>query len=389
MYRFGMSNDELFPALASEAAKAMSALGASKGGKARANTMTPEERSEVARNAVRARWAKAGKLKDNPEKTPQTVENEPPGNSIESKVPLGPDPLPFSLFEGILEIGNAKLPCHVLNNGMRVLTHRGMVSSLGMARGGSSKGGGDRLAHFASQERLKPFISKELLSVTTEPPMLFRAPNGQTAYGYEATVLVDLCDVVLRAREAGVLQEQQLHIGRACEALMRSFAKVGIIALIDEATGYQKVRAKHALQLKLQAFIAEELQEWARMFPPEFWYELARLEGIHYSPRNRPLRWGKYVMAFVYDAIDKDVGRELRKKNPNPHFKKNHHQWLKEFGKERLIGQVHSVITSMKLCANMDDFRQKFARVFDKTPLQTSFDDINWSVDAVSLRSSS
>jgi len=32
----------------------------------------------------------------------------------------------------------------------------------------------------------------------------------------------------------------------------------------------------------------------------------------------------------------------------------------------------------MKLCSNMDDFRQKFARVFDKTPLQTSFDDINW-----------
>ena len=76
------------------------------------------------------------------------------------------------------------------------------------------------------------------------------------------------------------------------EIIVRSFsAKVGIIALVDEATGYQKVREKRALQLKLQAFIAEEMQEWARMFPDEFWFELARLEGVHYSPRHRPLRW--------------------------------------------------------------------------------------------------
>ncbi|HKC01396.1 MAG TPA: P63C domain-containing protein [Terriglobales bacterium] len=136
--------------------------------------------------------------------------------------------------------------------------------------------------------------------------------------------------------------------------------------------------AKNALQLKLQAFIAEELQEWARMFPQEFWFELARLEGIHYSPRSRPLRWGKYIMAFVYDAIDKDVGKELRKKNPHPKHGRNHHQWLKEFGKEKLIGQIQSVITIMKLCDNMEDFRSKFTRVFKKSPVQISFDDINW-----------
>jgi hypothetical protein len=109
---------------------------------------------------------------------------------------------------------------------------------------------------------------------------------------------------------------------------------------------------------------------------------LARLEGVHYSPRSRPLRWGKYIMAFVYDAIDKDVGKTLRKKNPNPHYGRNHHQWLKEFGKEKLIGQIQSVIMIMKLCNNMEEFRAKFARVFQKTPLQTSFDDINWNVAA-------
>jgi hypothetical protein len=166
------------------------------------------------------------------------------------------------------------------------------------------------------------------------------------------------------------------------EIIIRASAKVGIIALVDEATGYQKVRAENALRLKLQAFIADDLQEWARKFPDEFWYELARLEGVRYSPRSRPLRWGKYIMAFVYDAIDKDVGKELRKKNPNPQHGRNHHQWLKEFGKDKLIGQIQSVITIMKLCDNMDDFRKKFDRIFKKTPIQSTFDDINWTASA-------
>src|SRR5690349_4529028 len=109
------------------------------------------------------------------------------------------------------------------------------------------------------------------------------------------------------------------------------------------------------------------------MFPHEFWFELARLEGVHYSPRNRPLRWGKYVMAFVYDAVDKDVGKKLREINPDTHFKQNHHQWLKDFGRQKVNDQLQRVIAVMKLCDDMEDFKKKFAHVFKNTPLQTEF----------------
>ncbi len=141
-----------------------------------------------------------------------------------------------------------------------------------------------------------------------------------------------------------LLRPSQYKLAIQASIIMRACAKVGIIALIDEATGYQQVRAKNALQLKLQAFIADELQDWARMFTEEFWLELARLESVHYSPRSRPIRWGRYIMMFVYDAIDGDVGRELRKKNPNPRFLKNHHQWLKKFGREKVNDQIQRVI---------------------------------------------
>jgi hypothetical protein len=83
-------------------------------------------------------------------------------------------------------------------------------------------------------------------------------------------------------------------------------------------------------------------------------------------------------MMFVYDAIDGDVGRELRKKNPNPHFLKNHHQWLKKWGRERVNDQIQRVIAVMKLCTDMDDFRSKFARVFKKAPLQLDFGFEQW-----------
>jgi hypothetical protein len=81
-------------------------------------------------------------------------------------------------------------------------------------------------------------------------------------------------------------------------------------------------------------------------------------------------------MAFVYDAIDPDVGKMLREKNPNPQYGKNHHQWLKEFGKDRLKEQIASVTTIMKLCRNMDDFRKKFDTVFSKGPVQYDWDEV-------------
>jgi hypothetical protein len=85
------------------------------------------------------------------------------------------------------------------------------------------------------------FAADQLREVTVNP-IKFRAPKGKMAYRYEATVLADICDAVLLARKARMLQKQQLHIADQCEILMRGFARVGIIALVDEVTGYQEFR---------------------------------------------------------------------------------------------------------------------------------------------------
>lgn len=307
------------------------------GGKARADKLTPAERSEIAKAASRARWAKR--------------DDEP----AQSK---SPETIPYSMFRGNLQIGDVEIEGHVLSDGRRVLTQREVVRVITRGRESGA------LARYIDR------LPGADLGVVAGKTFQFKVPGGPIATGYEATLLIEICDLYLAAREAGTLSTSQKKLAGMAEIIVRATAKLGIVALIDEATGYQAVRSKQALQLKLQAFIAEDMSEWAQMFPPDFWIELARLEGIKYSARNRPIRWGKYIMMFVYDAVDSDVGKELRKLNPDPHFRKNHHQWLKQHGREKVNNQVQQVIAIMKLCDDMADFKKKFAKVFQKGPLQ-------------------
>lgn len=361
-----MANDEqsgkkLVPkrSLQADAARELSALGASKGGRARANSLTAAERSEIARRAVEARWMKAGKAREITLGPSQAGGTRAADRQVDAD---GPAEIPYSMFAGSLTMGDVTFGCHVLNDHQRVLTQSEVVRVLS---GGRDSG---NLTRYLERN---PLYQSDMLKNRT---VQFRIPSQPTiANGYDAELLVEICELYLDARSQKKLKPSQAKLAAMSEIVVRACAKVGIIALVDEATGYQKVRRDRDLQLKLQAFIADDMQEWARMFPQDFWFELARLEGIKYSPRNRPLRWGKYVMAFVYDAIDPDVGKELRRINPNPRYRKNHHQWLQEFGRERVNNQVQQVIAVMKTCDDMDQFKKRFTRVFKNEPEQMEF----------------
>jgi hypothetical protein len=333
----------------SDAARKLSQLGAQKGGRARASVLSPSERASIASKAARVRWSKDG---------------EPSGGLVRT-APKG-DATPYSLFRGTLTINDIEFECHVLNDHRRVLTQREVVRALS---------GGRDSGDLARYLQANPFYTDDLLEGRT---VQFHAPTPSgavnAAIGYDAELLIEICDLYLKARDANRLKANQRHLARMAETIVRACAKVGIYALVDEATGYQEVRARQALQLKLRAFIADEMHEWERMFPSDFWFELARLEGVRYSPRNRPLRWGKYVMAFVYDAIDSDVGKELRQRNPNPQHGRNHHQLLRDFGREKVNNQIQQVIAVMRMCDDMPEFKRAFDRVFKKASQQLEFD---------------
>lgn len=332
---------------------------AAKGGRARAEALTPQERSDIAKRAARKRWGTAGK--SNAE-----VEGDAELLSGFVKPVNAPAEKPYSMFRGSVPMGNVELQCHVLNDGRRVLTQREVVRALSGGR--------------VSGSYLQNIPGYDVGSLP-DRVILFADPHGpQVNHGFEATLLIEICEAYLDARDRkdGSLRSNQENIARAAEVIVRACARVGIEALIDEATGYQEVRAKNALQVKLQLFIAEQMGDWVKRFPDEFWVQLARLEGVKYSSHQRPWRWGKYVMRFVYNAIDPDVSKKLADINPEPAKGHNHHQHLTGFGQQELNNHLHQVIAVMRLCNDMDEFKRKFPRAFPQGPTQLEMTGIGW-----------
>ena len=106
----------------------------------------------------------------------------------------------------------------------------------------------------ASSIRSPPAQTKAL-DLSFIPPR-----GGNPADGYEATILPDLCAVLIDAQQQGVLDKRLIRLAQRAAILQHGFATVGIIAIVDEATGYQDVRQRDALAKILEKFVAKELR---------------------------------------------------------------------------------------------------------------------------------
>lgn len=277
-----------------------------------------------------------------------------------------------------LKLGEFEIPCYVLENEKRVLVRVQMMRALGMM-GGGGKAGSHRLVQFVAGKSINRFVPKEL-AVCIQNPIKFAIPGRGVAYGYEATILADICNVVLEARKAGALQPQQQHIAKQCEELMRGFAMVGIVALVDEATGYQEIRSRNALHKLLEAYISKQLLGWAKTFPDEFYKEIFRLRGWdYYQTQKKPLLVGKLTNTIVYEKLSKKVLKELRKKNPkNAKGRRQHKlfQWLTDdIGNPHLKAHLQQVIVLMRISPNWDIFLRHLNRAFPEGQTELLLDE--------------
>lgn len=322
----------------------------SKAGKARSVVMTPEERKAVASAGAKARWAKAQ-----------------PERAKLPKAEFGDDSRP-------LKIGDMEMPCYVLEDERRVLSAGGFQNAMGIAQGGSMKAGMSRLELFASGKLISPFINSDLAD-RVRNPIHFITPSGKMAYGYEADTLVLLCEAVLSARQEKQLQAQQMPIAQQCELIMRGLARVGIVALVDEATGYQIVRKRGDLAKILEAYISKELLPWAQRFPLEFYEEIYRLHGwagLDPASRSKPGYVGKLTNALVYERLPEGVLDQLRAQNPadaGGKRKFKHHQFLTdEIGNPHLEKHLAKTIALMQASDSWTGFKKMFRRVFKVDP---------------------
>lgn len=293
--------------------------------------------------------------------------------------------LPKATHDGILKIGDNEIPCYVLENGDRILSTRGMLKSLGRTSMVSKRSEG-KYPVFLESKRLEPFIPNDLAAQGTLDAKSFRTDRGSKSNGYSADLLPIICEIYLKARDEGVLLPNQLHIAKKCDILIRGLAKVGIIALVDEATGYQAFRSRKALEEILDKFIAKELQKWAKTFPDEFYREMFRLRRWQYIPFSvkRPSVVGHYTNDLVYKRIAPALLDELKAKNPKikqGRRKHKHFQWLTEdIGNPRLREHLAAVIALMRASTTWDKFYRLLQRAlpqYDTTMVLPFVDDEN------------
>ena len=314
--------------------------GKAKGGFARAEALSEERRSEIAKRAAAARWAG--------------------------------DEIPQATYTGELKIGDTVIPCAVLEDGTRLLTQAGFLSALGRSPKpkGQSQRVADGLPPFLNTVSLKSLITEEIIASTV--PVIFRTESGSKAHGYRAELLPKVCNLFLAARDKGLLTAQQQDIAEQADMLIRGLAEVGIVALVDEATGYQDVRRRAALQEILDAFLRKELAAWAKRFPDDFYKQIFRLRGWEWKGRqfNQPQVVGHYTNDIVYDRLAPGLREELEKRMPRDEQGRRRGKMQQmltdDIGHPALAQHLHGVTMLMKSCDSWDEFKRKLDRVSPK-----------------------
>lgn len=280
-------------------------------------------------------------------------------------------------YEGTIDLAGFEIPCYVLEDGKRLLSGRGMQVALNMVEDEEDKPtAGTRLARHLNQKTLNPFIYKDKEVDHYEPIICYK--GNTKIHGYEATILADICDAFLEARKNINLSSRQLIIANQCEILIRGFARVGIIALIDEATGYQYDRERFELQQILKAYVSEEILEWQKTFHDSFYKEIFRLKNIDFTGsgiKKRPGFVGGITNKYIYEMLPKGVVmlQKLKEKTPKSdagnYTVRLHQSLTPEVGREHLKQQILEVTTLMKVARNWKEFEELFSRRFGQIPI--------------------
>ena len=271
-----------------------------------------------------------------------------------------------------LVIGNVRLPCYVLDDqdNTRVLSLGGMKSSIGM----SKSGGAQNLVLFVQFLERKGIEINDLAVRVSSPILFHTKAGGKPAHGRHATILPDLCEAILLARDSGILTKKQRRYADYADLLIRSFAKVGIIALVDEATGYEKIRKENALANILERYLADDMRKWSKTFPYEFYAGIARLRGWNWfdgDSSGRPRVLGHYTNDIIYGRLAPGILDELRKRNPRigGRRRSRHHQWFNTAsGHPKLKEHIAMVIATMRLSDDWDGFKKNLDRALPKPP---------------------
>lgn len=300
-------------------------------GLARAASLSPERRSEIAKKAIAARW------------------------------------MPKATHQGILKILDKELPCVVLDDGRRIINQSSLFLAFDRGRKGRRYKENEKinLPSILDPKNLREFITDEIISMAQ--PINYLNVNLTNGSGYSAEIIPIVCKIYISARKNNTLTPNQMRTADISELLLDSLSRIGIIGLIDEATGYQIVRPRDALESYLNKILSKELAAWCKRFPDEYYQNIYKIRKWpeFSTSKNKYSCVGTYTNDIVYSRLGKEILDELKSRTPDT-SKSKLHQWLSvDTGHPLLSTHINSILTIQKLAIAQGFGWKRFMEMVD------------------------
>ncbi|WP_444756597.1 P63C domain-containing protein [Pseudomonas sp. A014] len=306
------------------------------GGKARADALSAEERRQIAKKAAAARW--------------------------------GEKPLKATHKGNFREDFGFDVECYVIDDDLKtaVISQRGMGETLGLGEGGS------RLPAFIKGQKISPYVGHELREKLSNP-MIFQGLSpgsgapAPTIYGYDVTILIDICNAVVTAESEGKLLKSQAHIAKQARIILGASGKAGIQGLVYALAGYD--RTKEEIVAAFRHFVQEEARKYEQEFPNELYLAWHRLYKIPVPTRGKPWKWMHLTRKHIYYPLAQSSGkvldllRALRDRDPK---KKKLFQFLNEIGVRALRIHMGRILEMAESSATSAEYEAKFAARFGR-----------------------
>lgn len=310
--------------------------GRAKGGAVTAANMTAEERKLRAEKGAAARWGA---------KMPTAIRK---GNFQDE---FGFD-----------------VECYVLDDALKtaVVSQRGMAIALGFSEGGS------RLPRFVGSKKIANYVGPELREKLGKPVIFqgftpgLKVSGAPIAHGYDVTLLIDLCKAIIKANDAGVLQDRHANIAKQAQIILSASAKAGIKGLVYALAGYRPQVEEVIQAFKL--YVQEEAKKYEAEFPNELYLQWQRLYNIPLPERGNPWQFMHLTRRHIYYPLAKSNGKiyELVKalKSNDGDQRKKLFQFLNEVGARALRMQLGRVLEMSESSKSSHEYEAKIVERF-------------------------
>jgi hypothetical protein len=304
------------------------------GGLARKDALTPQERKAIAERAAAARWGRALMATNR-------------GNFLEE---FGVD-----------------VDCYVLDDAMKtaVISQTGMGKAIGLSARGNA------LPRFLASVAMAGSVGAEL-SEKLKNPLKFQWGSGGAdmptieVFGYDATILIDVCKAIVQADADGKLKPQQKKLSAQAATIIAASAKSGIRNLVWALAGYNPSADEVIQAFKL--YVQEEAKKYEKEFPPELYSAWHKLYEIPVPVRGKPWQFKHLTVNHIYVPLAKSNGRILEliraEKARHGDRKTKLFQFLNEIGARALRIQIGRVLEMAEDAPSRAEYEAKVHRRF-------------------------